>query len=330
MSRKQTSVNHSHPKHQLKDHVQRMYAQYRACSTADLTKFVKLVLDRQQAEADAASIVIDMRQPVTRKQMLDFLCEEAERKFKAEWQRRYGWPYEDALDRSKLMQHQADHHAAVLGGTKEPLVTDQMIREADAFALEKGTKEAEEQAQHLRNVVAILASGFAGVDSNGVVVDRRHRGIFAPLPRNEALGTPDPVEVTDAMRVDFEWRRNSTIAEEAKTLPPTDMKRIISKQGREYTREQFDALPRVEQDEIRIHRGHLIQVLCASGYAGTLGDGMIVDRRVEPTAIPMAKNSKFNCPEPKEVLPPALQAVNDVMQAVGQASGTTYPDGTPV
>ena len=35
-----------------------------------------------------------------------------------------------------------------------------------------------------------------------------------------------------------------------------------------------------------------------SGYGGVLGNGNIVDRRYHPKAIPIAKNSMFDVPEP--------------------------------
>ena len=38
-----------------------------------------------------------------------------------------------------------------------------------------------------------------------------------------------------------------------------------------------------------------------SGYAGILPNGNIVDRRKEPTAIPVQKNSLLGIPETKEI-----------------------------
>lgn len=38
-----------------------------------------------------------------------------------------------------------------------------------------------------------------------------------------------------------------------------------------------------------------------SGYLGILPNGNLVDRRKHPTAIPVAKNEMFNCPEPKQL-----------------------------
>jgi hypothetical protein len=45
-----------------------------------------------------------------------------------------------------------------------------------------------------------------------------------------------------------------------------------------------------------------MQALIASGYAGVLSSGIIVDRREHPEAIPIQKNSLLNVPEPKGVM----------------------------
>jgi hypothetical protein len=39
--------------------------------------------------------------------------------------------------------------------------------------------------------------------------------------------------------------------------------------------------------------------LIASGYAGVLPDGKIVDRREHPSAVPIQKNTMLNVPAPK-------------------------------
>ncbi|GEM_PF-2784035 len=42
-------------------------------------------------------------------------------------------------------------------------------------------------------------------------------------------------------------------------------------------------------------------VIIKSGYAGTLSNGNIVDRREHPEAHPIPRNYIFNIPEPKEL-----------------------------
>lgn len=44
-----------------------------------------------------------------------------------------------------------------------------------------------------------------------------------------------------------------------------------------------------------------MRALIASGYAGCLPDGKIVDRRKHPEAIPVQKNELLGVPEPKGV-----------------------------
>ncbi len=44
-----------------------------------------------------------------------------------------------------------------------------------------------------------------------------------------------------------------------------------------------------------------IMDIISSGYAGTLPNGNIVDRREFPDAMPVQKNSMFNVPEPKPI-----------------------------
>ena len=42
-----------------------------------------------------------------------------------------------------------------------------------------------------------------------------------------------------------------------------------------------------------------IHALAQAGYAGTLSNGNIVDRREHPEALPLQKNSLLGVPEPK-------------------------------
>ncbi len=49
------------------------------------------------------------------------------------------------------------------------------------------------------------------------------------------------------------------------------------------------------EDLIEIHE------INESGYAGVLPNGMIVDRRKQPEAIPVQKNSLLGIPEPKDL-----------------------------
>lgn len=43
------------------------------------------------------------------------------------------------------------------------------------------------------------------------------------------------------------------------------------------------------------------QLLVASGFAGVNKKGTIVDRRIDPSAVPMQKNDHLRIPEPKKL-----------------------------
>ena len=55
----------------------------------------------------------------------------------------------------------------------------------------------------------------------------------------------------------------------------------------------------MEEDKKKV----LLEVLSIvkSGYAGILSNGMIVDRRKHPEAIPCQRNALLGNPEPKEI-----------------------------
>jgi len=56
-----------------------------------------------------------------------------------------------------------------------------------------------------------------------------------------------------------------------------------------------------EQKQERIKSLMQIMEVIKSGYAGIMPNGNIVDRREFPKAVPIAKNSMFNTPEPKKL-----------------------------
>ncbi len=49
-----------------------------------------------------------------------------------------------------------------------------------------------------------------------------------------------------------------------------------------------------------------------SGYAGINRQGMIVDRRQFPDAVPVQQNPLFNVPAPKDVATKALKTIGDI------------------
>lgn len=56
-----------------------------------------------------------------------------------------------------------------------------------------------------------------------------------------------------------------------------------------------------QKDQTKENLGEWIQGLNASGYAGILSNGNIVDRREFPEAIPVQKSSVFGTVEPKDL-----------------------------
>lgn len=62
-----------------------------------------------------------------------------------------------------------------------------------------------------------------------------------------------------------------------------------------------------EKDKEKLDYFLKIQEINKSGYAGCLPNGNIVDRREHPEATPIAKNSMFGIPEPKELPKKSLE-----------------------
>lgn len=296
MSRTLTDRNHNHPHYQLADHVQRMKEEYRKASNAELTKYVDIVFGKM-SQTDASHLP---PVPACRKDQIAFLLDWAGVKFKQEWRKKYGWPFEDIYVAGKLDQHQANHHAEVLGKTKEPLISRaELLVLMETTTMHPENKEAKQEYDHYLRISSVLRSGYAGVDKNGVILDRRHFAISAPLPKNEFLETPEPVEVTDDMRRQFAEARNQERWEAAKDFAPVDLQTIADKEGTVYSKEEFHKLPQDKQADIKAYRGSLLEKLCHSGYAGVTKDGKIVDRRLVEDATPLPKSAKFGNPEPR-------------------------------
>jgi hypothetical protein len=63
------------------------------------------------------------------------------------------------------------------------------------------------------------------------------------------------------------------------------------------TKEQYD---KFRHDKEMYHILYM-DLLNASGWAGVLPDGNLVDRRYYPDALPVQKNSMFGVAEPREL-----------------------------
>lgn len=56
------------------------------------------------------------------------------------------------------------------------------------------TTTAEKLAK-LSELQEIVASGFAGIDKNGRIVDRREQPAAIPIPKNTLLNVPEPKQL---------------------------------------------------------------------------------------------------------------------------------------
>lgn len=82
------------------------------------------------------------------------------------------------------------------------------------------------------------------------------------------------------------------------------------------TKEQYEMLRKKEG-----YQALYIDLLNASGFAGCLPDGNIVDRRYHPDAVPVAKNSLFGVEGPKKMRVPTnkeyvFKTVGDIVDFV--------------
>lgn len=65
------------------------------------------------------------------------------------------------------------------------------------------------------------------------------------------------------------------------------------------TNEQYRKL--FESKDTGVYQGLWLELLNASGWAGCLPNGWIVDRRYYPEATPIQENKMFGVAKPKEV-----------------------------
>lgn len=140
MSRTLTNRNEAHPHNRIKAFQQSIKEQYRQRTTEDLDRLVNHAY-RELPQFIPAELK-DAPHPVLRKAKLEFLIAHAAQQFKAEWETRYGWPFDDCYDDDKLRAH----------------------------------------------VRAIVEAGFGGCMPNGMIVDRRVVPDALPMPQNHFLG----------------------------------------------------------------------------------------------------------------------------------------------
>lgn len=57
------------------------------------------------------------------------------------------------------------------------------------------SEEYREKAKKLDQIVALIKSGYAGVNQKGTIVDRREHPDAIPCQGNSIFGTPEPKEL---------------------------------------------------------------------------------------------------------------------------------------
>lgn len=305
MPRTHTVRNPLHPHNQFRDFIQKLKVEYRQMNATALSNVVSFVFNQEAKRAEASGSPAP-RLPVHRHEQIEFLMRHHEAKFKEEWLAQRGWPFDDVYDKGKMAQHRAEEHAKSLGEAKEPLVTDEMLREAHQ-AVKEATGLAkfklEEEYEHMVDLKTVMAMGLAGVTSEGIVVDRR-RQLNVPcvaIPANQLLGTGTPVDITPEMRLEFLQQLRAKRAAKAEDMGPVDLETIRDEFGNTYTREKFDELCKEDREAIKAYRGHLLSVVMKAGFAGMLPDGRLVDRRFRPEAKPIQKGQMPDAPEPQPV-----------------------------
>jgi hypothetical protein len=59
------------------------------------------------------------------------------------------------------------------------------------------TEEEKKRLAHLESIVELTKSGYAGIDKNGTIVDRRIVKDAIPIQENRLFGTPKPKKITE-------------------------------------------------------------------------------------------------------------------------------------
>lgn len=65
--------------------------------------------------------------------------------------------------------------------------------------------------------------------------------------------------------------------------------------------EDYKKLWDLQKDNPKVYQALWLELLNASGFAGVLPNGNIVDRRYFPEAIPVQENKLFGVAKPKEL-----------------------------
>jgi hypothetical protein len=83
--------------------------------------------------------------------------------------------------------------------------------------------------------------------------------------------------------------------------PMVDALQISDLEGRPLSLQEFELLPAQEQEDIRNLRRRMLHAVCLAGFGGMTPEGTLVDRRVHPSAMPIAANFSLRIPEPVAV-----------------------------
>jgi hypothetical protein len=278
MSRKLTNPNPNHPHTRKMAILQGVKEQLRKMSTNELKKGVDIEIKKKVAGevATIESIQWGDKPLEYRHQFIEFLLCVAEHNFKIEWKRNYGWDFDDSYDDVKLRGH--------IANVQNDIRSKDDLSKIENITMPDGYDDGE-----------LMLSGWlpydkdVGYEKNWAIIQLKD-GKIDPVWYWPNAGHFGPHKEEDVQKVLYARPRARGISTA-----------IIGRDGVSMSRAQFDQLPKEEQDWCRADLDRRVKEIIDSGYAGVLGDGGIVDRRVFPTATPVQKNSMLNTPAPKQL-----------------------------
>lgn len=257
MTRYSRKPNPSHPLTILREHLFALKKQYRQRPTAELVTFVEFFAKAHQAKNGE---VLTYKTEMPRHEIIEWLLERGAEKFKAEWEQRYGWPFDDVNDPRTF-------HARI-NQTREKqslgLARDELAR------MEKAVKPEDAPADYEAERGQAMADLKEAIELNRYTWDEEHNapvlreGVILEmfLPAHEMavkLGEPAPFNC----------------------LVISDDRHNV------YSLEEFKELKPEVQAGIRAYMARRIKETVDAGFGGVIAGtgGKLVDRRLHPNAI---------------------------------------------
>jgi hypothetical protein len=248
--------NPHHPLTILREHLHSLKKQYRQRPTAELQTFMEF-FDKKRPDYSTVACTL----PKCRHEVIEYLLERGKEKFKAEWEGRYGWPFDDCNDDRTF--------AARINQEREKnsflLARAELLRLREALAA--GAPTVDSGPEH----GVTTAELEEALEINRYTWDEEHQkpvwraGVILEmfLPAHEMavkLGEPAPFNC----------------------LVISDERHKI------YTLEEFHKLEDDDQKAIRTYMARRIKETVDAGFGGVIAGtgGKLVDRRLHPNAIP--------------------------------------------